>query len=185
MNACASVVLALVTAAAERLGLRGAEFLDGQGQFVVAGADRVVDVDHDRLGQIVEGVDRHRGQRVGVGRDPLVCAAANSASRRLRRRRRIHSHSSRTATTMIASTTSRPNHEIPAPVLRRRVEPVGRGDRGTRPSRPGAVPGSMSLRRMSSVSVDVPPVTAFGTSNAYRPFFGGDRQQRIVVAEIA
>ena len=53
---------------AERLGLRGAEFLDGQGQFAVAGAHRVVDVHHDRLGQIVEGVDRHRGQRVGVTR---------------------------------------------------------------------------------------------------------------------
>jgi hypothetical protein len=36
--------------AAEWFGLRGAEFLDGQGQFVVAGAYRVVDVHHDRLG---------------------------------------------------------------------------------------------------------------------------------------
>ena len=54
--------------AAEWFGLRGAEFLDGQSQFVVAGADRVVDVHDDRLGQIVEGVDRHRGQRVGVSR---------------------------------------------------------------------------------------------------------------------
>ncbi len=52
---------------AERRGLLVAEFLDSQGQFVVAGAHGVVDVDHHRLGQVVERVDLNRRQRVRVG----------------------------------------------------------------------------------------------------------------------
>jgi len=53
--------------ACERFGLLSAEFLDRQTQFVVAGADGVVDVDDDRLGQVVEGIDRYGGQRIRVG----------------------------------------------------------------------------------------------------------------------
>ena len=52
---------------AERRGILVAEFLDGQSQFVVAGAHGVVDVHHDRLGQVVERVDRNRRQRARVG----------------------------------------------------------------------------------------------------------------------
>ena len=43
----------------ERLGLLWAELLDGQLQLVAAGAHRVVDVDDDRTGQVVESVDGH------------------------------------------------------------------------------------------------------------------------------
>ena len=48
-----------------RLG--GSELLDGQRQLVGTGAHRVVHLDHDRAGQLVEGVDGHRGQGGGVG----------------------------------------------------------------------------------------------------------------------
>ena len=44
-----------------------AELVDRQGEFVGAGAHRVVDLDHHRPGQVVEGLQRHRGQRVRVG----------------------------------------------------------------------------------------------------------------------
>ena len=58
------------------LGERGrvllAEFLHREGEFVVAGAHGVVDLDDDRLRQVVERIDRERGQGVGIGRvDPL------------------------------------------------------------------------------------------------------------------
>ena len=51
----------------ERCGVLLAEFLYRKRQFVVAGAYRVVDVDDDRAGQVVERVDGDRRQRVGVG----------------------------------------------------------------------------------------------------------------------
>ena len=62
-------VLGVGHRAGERCGVAVAEFLDRQRQFAVAGAHRVVDVDHDRLGQVVERVDgtrrpAHRGPRV-------------------------------------------------------------------------------------------------------------------------
>ena len=66
---------------------------------------------------------------------------------------------------MIASTTSRPNHDIPTPVLVGVLSPLAAATAAPAQS-PWRSAGSMSLRRMSSACVDVPPVTAFGTSKA-------------------
>ncbi len=53
---------------AERLGAFGAELLDGQLQLGLTGTDSVVDVDHDRAGQLIERLQRHRRQRVRICR---------------------------------------------------------------------------------------------------------------------
>lgn len=53
---------------AERRGVLLAELLDGQRQFVLAGAHRVVDLDHDGAGELIEGVQRNRRQRGRIGR---------------------------------------------------------------------------------------------------------------------
>ena len=57
----------VVDRTAERLGSLLAELLDRQRQLVGAGAHRVVDVDDFPPGQVVEGAQRQRRQRIRVG----------------------------------------------------------------------------------------------------------------------
>ena len=150
----------------ERLGLLSAEFLDRQTQFVVAGADGVVDVDDDRLGQVVEGVDWYGGQRVRVGRiHParrrelrLAPLATTAPSPQPQQQDRQSEHCERHEDAEPRDLRARPRRR------RRRVESLGGGDRG-----PGPV--ALSQFGFDFVGAQRADVEAAGR--------GGRRQERI------
>ena len=162
----------------ERRGVLLAELLDGQGQFVVAGAHGVVDVDDDRLRQVVERVERQRCQRVGVGRVDPTCGGelglaalartpARHSSERQQRERDDGEEDQR-----------------PRPTGRGRVELPSASARWRRrsrrpPSRRGAGTGSTSLRRSRLESTS--PQDGVGHQQRVVPVLGGDGEDGVLV----
>ena len=154
----------IVDGAGERLGSAGAELLDGERQFVVAGADRVVNL-YDLLpGQIVERVERHRSQRVGVcrvhpvSRGELGGASASSAPAHQDQQRRQgqHDHTDDDGQ-------CRPRHLLPEA---RGVQAVRRGDGGSAPVAVAQC-GLDLVRCRSPTSPALMLLTVSGTRNAY------------------
>ncbi len=164
LNACESVVFALATAR-----LNGSVWAVPNSSTASANSASLVrtalststTIDFDRSSSASIGTDASALTSVGSTR----LAAAASASRRLRRRRRIHSHNSSTARSRTASAIRIPNPDTPVPVAGGDVlSPLAAATAAPAQSWFRSA-GSISLRRMLSDSVEVPPAIVDGISN--------------------
>ncbi len=186
LKAWASVVLALVDRGGGTARCRfSPNSSTAKRQFVVAGAYRVVDLDHDGAGT------GHRGRPAATAASAFGsagstrCAAANSASWRLRLRRR--DHSSNTDHERARSPPASPATRTSS-VLNQRIpsrgrgsgpsRPWGRRDRRPRPAADRAGRAQPRLRRSASTST--PPGGRGRRQQGIGAVGGGHRQQSVV-----